>query len=163
MKKKISLLMGVVLLTALIASTAYAGVEPSPFRTDSLRLENVSFGIVSIDTTLETVLGIPPNEIRPIFIIVTLKAMSEQLRVLDSRVKDVLIRFGVPPDDGRVLEALNDVRAIANDVMVRAQRGSSILPNDQRVLNALHEVEMKAQMIINNVDSFILIGKPGYY
>ena len=125
MKKRISLLMGVVLLTAFIVGTAYPGVEPSPFRTDSLRLAKVSFDIVSVDTALEHVLAIPPNDIRPILTIATLKVLSKELQVLNNRVNAVFTRLSVPPDDIRVLEALADVRAIASDVMSRAQAGFS--------------------------------------
>ena len=157
--KKIALFMGAVLLIAFITGAAYAGVEPTPFRTDSLRLENVSLSVVSVDTALENVLA---NDIRPVLTIATLKVLSKELEVLNDRVNAVLTRLAVVPDDQRLLEALADVRAIANDVMSKAQAGFAIPTNDQRLLNALHEVEMNAQGVINNVDSFLGSGQvPG--
>jgi len=106
MKRSLTLVLLLILGTGL----ASAGVEPSPFQPVVNQLNTVAkqlaksdakiFGIV--DPIVDPVLGMPPDDIRPVLEDLDFLALAIYERALAG--------FAIPPDDQRVLEALTTVQ-----------------------------------------------------
>jgi hypothetical protein len=173
MKKK-SLISIVIVSVFLITSITLAGVEPSPFQPQLNRLDYIQQRLNSIDGNIRAVLGIPPNDIRPINV-VRINLMSYRLGFLnwfmvstmDSIIDAVL---SLPPDDQMpVMDALNAIENVmSNDSpeggiteVVQSYMneyfpsGEPIQPGLRIFYNTLIQFSGNADMITGNTTDYI--------
>jgi hypothetical protein len=150
--------MSLVLLTS-VSVPVFAGVEPSPWQPQINQLNAVANNLAEINRHVDKIIiraGVEPTPWQPQ--VNQLEAMAHQLQVLNGRASAVLEVLGVPPDDDRVLDALQEVsdgaQAIVTDIRL------STPPDDDRIRDALQEVSNGAQAIVDLVDTFLMT--PGH-
>ena len=170
------------LLLTSVATPALAGIEPQPWKPQINKLNAVANDLAQINGRLNDVLmrfgvvpsarhaqmtgvptpvpaGVEPSPFRGA--VGKLNAMSHQLGVLYDRVNRVTAVLGSPPYDGRLLDALRNVRDEAQAIVTEIRLG--IPPggvSDPRVREALGNVNDGAQGIINLIDTFL--NTPGH-
>jgi hypothetical protein len=152
--KKVSVFIVFALLSVFIAGSVYAGVEPSPFRSKINQLNSVVNSLDSIDMRLERQLS--DNQMpSPNGLVGLLNAMGNELLVLNRKVSKVLERLGTAPDDQHVYDALMGVKSVAAVIVERAREGFAVPSDDIRLNDALAQVRMNAQDIVDNINAFL--------
>jgi hypothetical protein len=152
--KKVSVFIVFALLSVFIAGSLYAGVEPSPFRSKINQLNSVVNSLDSIDMRLERQLA--DNQMpSPNGLVGLLSAMGNELLVLNGKVSKVLERLGTAPDDQRLYDALMGVKSGAAVIAERAREGFAVPSDDIRVNDALAQIRMNAQDIVDNINAFL--------
>ncbi len=152
-----TLLVAIWLLVPMVA----LAFNPQPEPPGVSKLDAVVNVLEQVDQRLEHILSTTTVEDgkrtpAPDGLVGKLEAMANQLQVLDERVRDVLID---PGDDGRVLEALEDVRDSAQSIVFRAGEGFIDPGDDGRVFTALEAVGNSAQDIVNTAYEYL---DPGF-
>lgn len=142
----------IVTMSVAMISSVNAGVEPSPFRSHTNKLQSVATVLGSTDMRLEGIL-FPPYDVG---IIGMLEAMSMQLMVLHNRTGKVI---GMLPEDTTTLpadtmDALNSVRLNASRIMENEQGGFEVPPDEIVVIAALMMVEMASENIVMTVNMY---------
>ncbi|MBM4446524.1 MAG: hypothetical protein FJ023_04120 [Chloroflexi bacterium] len=145
--------MCLVLLTS-VSAPVFAGVEPTPWQPQVNQLNAVTNNLAEINRHVDKAIiraGVEPTPWKAQ--VNQLEAMAQQLSVLNGRVSAVLKVLGVPPDDQRVLDALQEVSDGAQAIVTDIRLGTP--PDDNRVREALQEVSDGAQAIVDLVDTFL--------
>jgi hypothetical protein len=145
--------MSLVLLTS-VSAPVFAGVEPSPWQPQINQLNAVANNLAEINRHVDKIIiraGVEPTPWKAQ--VNQLEAMAHQLGVLNGRVSAVLEVLGCPPDDNRVLDALQNVRDGAQAIVTDIRLGTP--PDDNRVQDALQEVSDGAQSIVDLVAPYL--------
>jgi len=133
------MLMSALLFTT-VAAPVYAGVEPSPFKALVNKLNSVVNVLEEVRMHVDAVLVHPPEPCLE-GAVNMLNAKAHQLNVLHDRIA----ALGPPPDDGKVREALMNVRDAAQAIVDDIRLGYP--PDPCR--EALGDVSDAAQAIVD--------------
>ena len=149
-------------LTVGVGSTqmANAGIEPSPFKPEINKLNAFNNHLTAIQEIVNRVLACPPNgniqgTVR------RLSAMDRQLYLLDASVESLVEEvMGTQPDDQHdwndVVPALTSVKDTAHEIVRSIDEPYlDCSPDDQRLVDALEQISLTADMLVENATQYI--------
>jgi hypothetical protein len=139
---------------------ATAGIEPSPFKPEINKLNALNNHLTAIQEIVNRVLACPPNgniqgTVR------RLLAMDRQLYLLDASVEPLVEEvMGTQPDDQHdwndVVPALTSVKDTAQGIVESIEVPFlDCLPDDQRLVDALEQIRLTADMLVKNATQYI--------
>ena len=151
--KIIFILCMVILGLSGIATTASAGTEPSPFRSDANKLDAMKNNLRSIEKRLKDTLPTPPDPVRP-GTANKLGAMNNELDAIEKRLEDMHLKREV------------NTGAIQENYVVLHEQGHEILslcdeylPDPgywpETVIHELREMHFTISNIITQVEDHI--------
>jgi hypothetical protein len=149
-------------LTVVAGSTqmANAGVEPSPFKPEINKLNAFDNHLTAIQEIVNRVLACPPDGSMT-GTVRRLSAMDRQLYLLDASLESLMEEvMGTQPDDQHdwndVAPALTSVKDTAQGI-VRSIDESYLdcSPDDQRLVDALEQISLTADMLVENANQYI--------
>ena len=153
MKRKLFLLFLLSLCITVFTSTLFAGVEPSPFRAETNKLNAVYNALGAIDMQLEVVF----MKHQPKGIIGSLDSIAVQLETQKKRMMTSL--SNLPHVAGSIpYQIENAVESIGNmsvQIAERARVGFQLPPDDQDVLEALDKLIPLAENISINAHDYL--------
>lgn len=164
MKKLIigSVIVLAILLLAGFATPVSAGVEPSPFKSEINKLGSIVNNLDSINTRVELVGVVPPNDQKPGTLRGTvnrLEAMAGELERLDIRMGGVIGELPAYPQKMlEVIGAFGEVKASAQGIIGSINEYlRDPGPNDppHEFVEALGEVRDGAQQIVSTVNEYL--------
>ena len=167
MKTRITILLVALTLMATSAVTVMAGIEPSPFRINSQRLDVVASNIGGLTTMVDAVMGIDPIPMCP----APDSVKAEEIRDLAKqmqRIEDEVIKTLVhPPEPGLTEndttcyedpggELAEKLTIVKDKVIIVINKVLSHPPNPVKELdNALNKLYRNSMSIIEMINAFM--------
>jgi hypothetical protein len=142
------------------AQMATAGIEPSPFKPEINKLNAFNNHLTAIQEIVNRVLACPPNGKIP-GTVRRLSAMDRQLYLLDASVESLVEEvMSTQPDDQHdwndVVPALTSVKDTAHEIVRSIDDWYlDCLPDNQRLVGALEQISLTADMLVENAIQYI--------